>query len=390
MRLACEPPRMARTSAEPSGYTVLVVDDQAETLRSTHRLLEREGHRVLLASSGQEALDIFRRERIQLLIVDYFMPEMTGEELIAHVRREDETVQILLQTGYAGEKPARQMLEVLDIQGYHDKTDGAERLLLWVGVCLKAHRQLTRVREAERLKGELLANLSHEFRTPLNIALGYVGMLTAGDCGALTPEAHEVLGRVRCNTTSLLSLVNDLLDLSTLETQAAETRLEPLALERLRDDTTRVVESLAGEKPIRLRWEVPPDAPLVRADPAKLRLLLVQLCSHATAGMPAGDLRVHARASHPARLALCVSHPGTMSAAQREALFEPLLQTRTGPAAETGPPTGIGLAVARRLARAMGGDLTVESAAGVGTTFAVTLPVADGARPESAPPVLPG
>ena len=131
---------MARSSRSPSGYTVLVVDDQEEALRSTRRLLEREGHRVLLASSGQEALDLFRQERPQLLVVDYFMPGMTGEDVVREIRREDSDVQILLQTGYSGEKPALEMLEALDIQGYHDKTDGAQRFLVWVRACLKAHR----------------------------------------------------------------------------------------------------------------------------------------------------------------------------------------------------------------------------------------------------------
>jgi diguanylate cyclase (GGDEF)-like protein len=79
---------------------------------------------------------VFRRESVNLVLVDYYMPGMTGEEVVREIRKEDQLVQIILQTGYSGEKPARVMLRELDIQGYHDKGEGAERLLLWVDTAL--------------------------------------------------------------------------------------------------------------------------------------------------------------------------------------------------------------------------------------------------------------
>lgn len=149
-----------RHGAESTGFTVLVIDDQEETLVSSQLLLEREGHRVLTASSGREGLSVFRTTPIHLLIVDYFMPEMTGEQVIRAVRELDEDVQIILQTGYSGEKPPREMMKLLDIQGYHDKSDGPERLLLWVDVMLKAATHLRSVREKEKELGESRAQLS--------------------------------------------------------------------------------------------------------------------------------------------------------------------------------------------------------------------------------------
>lgn len=147
---------MARrhTSLPASGYTILVVDDQEEILISAKYLLEREGHRVLTAPSGAAALDLFRRESVHLIIVDYLMPQMNGEQCIQEIRRIDENVQILLQTGYSGEHPPRDMLRALAIQGYHDKSEGPDRLLLWVDVALKAAAQLKKVREAEHAMSE--------------------------------------------------------------------------------------------------------------------------------------------------------------------------------------------------------------------------------------------
>ena len=127
-----------RTAAGPSGYTILVVDDQEEICISNKFLLEREGHQVLTAASGAEALSLFRSRQVHLVIVDYFMPGMSGEEVVQEIRKLDEEAQILLQTGYSGEKPPREMLHTLAIQGYHDKTDGPDRLLVWVDVALKA------------------------------------------------------------------------------------------------------------------------------------------------------------------------------------------------------------------------------------------------------------
>jgi signal transduction histidine kinase len=115
---------------------------------------------------------------------------------VEQVRTVDPYVQIILQTGYAGENPPRALLAALDIQGYHDKTDGPERLLLWVDVALKAHRMITELRERERLQSEIVANCSHEFRTPLNIISGYTEILRSGDFGELPVSALAPLGAI--------------------------------------------------------------------------------------------------------------------------------------------------------------------------------------------------
>jgi signal transduction histidine kinase len=152
---------MARrqTSLPSSGATILVIDDQEEILISTRYLLEREGHKVLTASSALEGVALFRTHSIQLVIVDYLMPQINGEQCIEEIRKLDEDVQILLQTGYSGEHPPRDMLRALAIQGYHDKSEGPDRLLLWVDVALKAAAQLKKVREAEQAMADAHAQL---------------------------------------------------------------------------------------------------------------------------------------------------------------------------------------------------------------------------------------
>ena len=130
-----------RQQASRSGHTVLVVDDDAALVASLEQLLVQDGHTVLTAQNGAEAVRTVREADVHLVLLDYFMPGMTGEDVVREVRAFDKLTQIVLQTGYASERPARVMLRDLEIGGYHDKSEGPEKLLVWVDASLKAYRQ---------------------------------------------------------------------------------------------------------------------------------------------------------------------------------------------------------------------------------------------------------
>jgi diguanylate cyclase (GGDEF)-like protein len=132
-----------RAKIEPSsGSVILLVDDDEDYLLVTRRLLEREGHEVVTAGNGRQALELLRARKFDLVLVDYFMPQMTGEQVVTELRTFDETVQVVLQTGYASEQPPRELLKRLNIQGYYEKGEGPDKLLLWTQVGLKAARTL--------------------------------------------------------------------------------------------------------------------------------------------------------------------------------------------------------------------------------------------------------
>jgi len=97
-------PRKYKTE-HVSGYTILLVDDDAEYLEATRLLLEREGHQVLTASAGPAALEMLHQNPVNLLLLDYYMPGMTGEEVVTQLRQFNPYVQVILQTGYASEQP---------------------------------------------------------------------------------------------------------------------------------------------------------------------------------------------------------------------------------------------------------------------------------------------
>jgi signal transduction histidine kinase len=361
-----------RRDAVASGITVLVVDDQPEVLTSVQLLLEREGHRVLLAESGAEALRLFRAEHVDLLLVDYFMPRMTGEQLVAEIRKLDHEVQIILQTGYSGEKPPRDMLRELEIQGYHDKTEGPDRLLLWVDVALKAHAQMRKLREAEALKSQILTNVSHEFRTPLHIVLGYTEVLQAES----TPEAGQTLDRIRHSAQTLLDLVNDFLNLTDLDMGRMQTDAAPLPAAALADEIVRLASRLGDSGAPAIDCQLPETLPALLVDQGKLQIILRTLLSNAIKFAGPGAIAVRATCDDGHHVLLTIRDQGPgIDAEHHERIFEPFFQVDGGPTRHR-DGAGVGLTIARRLARLMGGDILVDSRLGEGATFSVILPSA--------------
>jgi signal transduction histidine kinase len=364
-----------RRAVQPSGRTVLVVDDQVETLTSVRMLLEREGHRVLTVESGASALELLGHETVHVVLVDYFMPVMNGEEVIRRVRRQDSLVQIVLQTGYSGEKPPREMLRQLDIQGYHDKSDGPDRLLVWVDVALKAYEQLARLHVAERMKTELLANVSHELRTPLNVIVGYADLVREGAFGPCATDACAALEKVLGNAAYLGELVEDLLDLSKLEAGAMAVRRDAIATVPLLRELGESFALLLRGRPIEFQCEIPDSLPPVAGGPAKLRVVVQNLLANARKFTRQGTIHLGAAALPSGQLAIRVSDTGPGIAPEHhEAIFDVFHQLAPHDGQAKG--VGLGLALARRFARMMDGDIMVESAVGRGATFTVLLPAA--------------
>jgi response regulator RpfG family c-di-GMP phosphodiesterase len=158
-------PRLSTHSS--SGHTILVVDDNPLVLESLRYLFEREGHGVLIADNGRAALEICQQSAVHVMVLDFNMPGLTGGETVKKLREFNTDTQVILQTGQSL-IPAREMLRELEIQGYHDKSEGAEKLMLWVDAALKSYRQ---AHTQKTLEGSFLA---------LGLALEMRDLETAG------------------------------------------------------------------------------------------------------------------------------------------------------------------------------------------------------------------
>ena len=183
---------------EPSGTTILVVDDDEDFLAATCLLLQSEGYKSIGTGSGKAALEELRRQRIDVMLVDYWMPDTDGERLVRAVRTENQAVRIVLLTGYANEHPPRDLLRSLEIQGFCDKSEGPERLLLWTDVAAKAASVLARLESSRRALAQVLSatasfHRKHDKGGLYDEILEQVAQLTAAE-GAILALFPDALG----------------------------------------------------------------------------------------------------------------------------------------------------------------------------------------------------
>ena len=232
-----------------------------------------------------------------------------------------------------------------------------------------------RADEANRAKGEFLAAMSHELRTPLNAIGGYTDLLVMGLRGPVTEEQRADLERIRRGQQHLLAIINDILNFSRIDSGQMEYDFGDVPLSDVLESVGHLIEPQARAKGIDfVLGECPPDA-IVWADRVKTEQILLNLLSNAVKFTTRGG-RVTLRCDFDGNAAahLAVSDTGTgIAPDQLERIFEPFIQVGRS-LTSTREGTGLGLAISRDLARAMGGDIRVESALGVGSTFTLTLP----------------
>jgi signal transduction histidine kinase len=230
---------------------------------------------------------------------------------------------------------------------------------------------------ANQAKSQFLANMSHELRTPLNAIQGYVELLDMGLHGPVTDDQRAALARVQRAQARLLALINDVLNYAKLEGGHVEYDLRPVDVRDVVADVMPLVEPQLRAKGVALAVRLPDEPCVARADRQKLGQVLVNLLSNAAKFTDAGG-RVEVRgAADGDAVRVRVADTGRgIPRQQHDAIFQPFVQLRAGYAQAT-EGTGLGLAISRDLMRGMGGDLTVESEVGVGSTFTLTLRRAD-------------
>ncbi|MFI5232586.1 MAG: ATP-binding protein [Gemmatimonadales bacterium] len=227
---------------------------------------------------------------------------------------------------------------------------------------------------ASRAKSAFLATISHEIRTPMNAILGYGQLLQAGN--GLSPEQRRKLDVIRTSGEHLLSLINDILDMSRIEAERVALSVEPFDVRAVLDDVASMFMAQARARGLALDVHVDPDVPnAIESDPGKVRQIVTNLVGNALKFTDVGGVRVRARSEAAGKAARIVSievedtGPG-VAAVDIESIFEAFGQSEVG--AQKGG-TGLGLAISRSFARLMSGDVTVRSAPGRGSIFTFTF-----------------
>ena len=227
--------------------------------------------------------------------------------------------------------------------------------------------------EANRAKTQFLATMSHELRTPLNAISGYAELLSLGLRGPTTPEQQEDLSRIMRSQRHLLSVINDILNFARLETGHLEYHLVDVPAADLLGDLESLIRPQLVAKRLEFSCEPVSDDIVVRADAEKVRQVLLNLMANAVKfTAPGGHIWISCE-QDDAHVFVRVTDTGIgIPTDRRGAIFEPFVQLHRT-LAQPAEGTGLGLAISRDLARGMGGELTVESEPGMGSTFTLVL-----------------
>jgi two-component system, NtrC family, sensor kinase len=226
---------------------------------------------------------------------------------------------------------------------------------------------------ASRHKSEFLANMSHELRTPLNAIIGFSQVIREEMFGKVNEKQAEYLDDILSSGSHLLSLINDVLDLSKVEAGQVELEIAPFSLRDALERGVVMVRERATNDGVRVTLAPSPDIGVVAGDERRIRQVIFNLLSNAVKFTPAGGA-VDVRATQlngQARVSVSDQGPG-IAEADRERIFEEFQQTEAGIKQREG--TGLGLALSKRLVELHGGRIWVESEFGKGSTFVFTLP----------------
>jgi signal transduction histidine kinase len=227
---------------------------------------------------------------------------------------------------------------------------------------------------ANKHKSEFLANMSHELRTPLNAILGYTELIVDNIYGDVPDKIREVLERLEKNGRHLLSLINDVLDLSKIEAGQLKLSLNEYSIAEVAQTIFSSVESLAAEKEIVLNSALSSDLPVGMGDEQRISQVLLNLLGNAIKFTEKGEVRLEVTVFNNAFL-VSVSDTGPgLSETDQKKIFEEFHQADGSSTREKGG-TGLGLSISKRIVEMHGGRIWVESTLGKGSTFSFNLPV---------------
>lgn len=374
---------------------ILVVEDEIAHQRILTTILAREGYAVQVAASASAALDAARATPPDLVILDVCLSDGPGHALCRALRREPALAEVpVIFTSAAHDTTSKVLAFAEGAVDFIDKPFQVAELVARVRSHLRLHglkqevaaRAAALERANQCLARDLiardsgLAGVSHELRTPLNTVLGLAQLLDDGVYGPMAEPQREAVALIAASGQHLLSLVNDLLDLARIEAGREELHLAPVDLAAACAAALDLVHAGALAAEVRLVARLAPGLPPLFADRRRLVQILVNLLANAIRFSQPGEEVGLDMASTPdgagVRFSVSDGGPG-IPLEQQAGLFRPF--ARLDGASRRGG-AGLGLALVAQFARMHGGAVALESGAGTGSRFSVTLPAHAPAR----------
>ena len=232
----------------------------------------------------------------------------------------------------------------------------------------------TRAEESDHLKSAFLASMSHELRTPLNSIIGFTGILLQGMAGPLTEEQTKQLSMVKGSASHLLELINDVLDISKIESGRIQVYGEAFKVDLLLVMAVSSLRPFAEKKGLKLLHEIEPNLPTLNSDKRRLEQVILNLVNNAIKFTDSGAVKVNCYRQDESMIIDVIDSGIGINENDLKTIFETFRQIDTG-LDRVKEGSGLGLAISKKLTELLGGTLTVKSEPAVGSTFTVTLPI---------------